>query len=67
MVDVKNKEIQDLFERYQKLEEVLNEIKFNEDKLKEYEKRIALLGAEIVTTKNLYDVFLKTKSRYPPN
>ena len=53
-----------MIEKYEILEQALGEVQINADKLKDYEKKIALLGAEIVTTKDIYDVFVKTKSRF---
>lgn len=64
IIDLRNLEFNELVDKYQKLELSLEEFKVNAEKLKDYEKRISLLSAEIVTTKNLYDVFAKTKARF---
>jgi hypothetical protein len=63
MIEAKSEEIQELYERNVKLEEILNQIKYNEDKFKDYEKRISMLGTEIQSTKTIYDGFLKNKQK----
>ena len=63
-LNIREHEIQDMIQKYERLEIAFSEFKQNKDKLDDYEKKIQLMGAEIVTTKNLYDVFIKTKSRF---
>lgn len=53
-----------MIDKYELLESNLIECKDNAEKMKDYEKKITQLGAEVVTTKNLYDVFIKSKSKY---
>jgi predicted RNase H-like nuclease (RuvC/YqgF family) len=57
----KDREIIDLSQKKEKIETALSEYKANSGKLKDYEKRIAKLGSEIVNTKSMYDA-LKGKN-----
>ena len=53
-----------MVQKYEKLENALNEFNFAKDRLDEYEKKIQLMGTEILATKKLYDEFIKNKPSF---
>lgn len=64
IIENRDNTIQDMVDKYQQLEAAFGEFKDNRDKFDDYEKKIQMLNAELVTTKNLYDVFVRTKQRF---
>ncbi|KAL4438399.1 hypothetical protein ABPG74_009438 [Tetrahymena malaccensis] len=60
IIEMKDRQLGEKADQYQKLEKSLVDIQNNTD-LSDYQMRISKLGAEVATTKNLYDVFVKTR------
>ena len=57
-------EVNELRIKNEELTIVIDELEVSSQKILEYEKRIALLGADLMNTKSLCGVIVKAKSKY---